>query len=364
MGDALIVDDVWFLESNVFCSSDLSVRVSWKCWSSGREGELRWELRRFLPSAGYEWHSKNTQVHRLVRECLSTWQAWWTLASCPESIFGRSRVSLQGTGDLETASAAADAEQEYWVTTQGMLVLLAHWCRKRKRIEDQRRCRCLLRMLLRQTCPPSLLSSIPVTDSEAGFCEGSPAGVICTHEGQVERSVQGAAGDPVERVATCLEEQATFVQCPRIMAHLGTVTANLSTIIASSPAAWGRDLTLERSWLPGLSETKRRRADPHLKQKVSTSSSSTSRSAAATAVAAGSLAKRQVTQWREGQLATLQATAMMRWHKKPAILSSVLDASRLGKPSREYLLHCAFDATGSCSYVFPPAVRMGFCLRQ
>ena len=130
----------------------------------------------------------------------------------------------------------------------------------------------------------------------------------------------------------------------------------IAQIIGERWPEWGTPISLvaEGIWLPGVSGKKRRRSDAHARMQVAQAPSSSSRGPAATALSTGTADGRQVARWREQLMCGAQAAAHLAF-KAPAILSTALDATRLGQPAVDMLMHVVFRSPGDCSLVLPPS---------
>ena len=112
-----------YLKLNLYCAAD----------DSGSSA-LSWELRRLMPAAGYELKAKNGQVKDICKAQKEDWARLFQLINIDlNDVYSDSfkcRLARGEAGD-------ADADQEYSITTEGMLVLLAHWGYFRRSASDK-----------------------------------------------------------------------------------------------------------------------------------------------------------------------------------------------------------------------------------
>lgn len=349
------------LEHTGIVDAGLQVAFKLKAWQDDSTGQLRWELRRILPACGYIWRNKWTRVCDYIKELLPTWTIWWSLAGLEsESCFGKSCQSVAATEGSSFQDFAA-AEQEFWCSTPALLTCLAHLCHHRRAADDKALCKGVLRSLLERTCPLGALLETGLSDmAEATKAE-------CDTEPKVHGSCpcaqnwqQGLVGVQLVSHSSCVDalvNLARLAHCKACMKHLGMMSEAIAQIIGERWLEWGTPISLVVGgvWLPGLSGKKRRRSDAHARMQVAQAPSSSSRGPAAAALSTSTADGRQIARWREQLMCGAQAAAHLAF-KTPAILSTALDATRLGQPAVDMLMHVVWRSPGYCSLVLPPSV--------
>ena len=115
---------------------------------------------------GYNFNT----IKDMVKDQLPTWTAWWTLCGLCSEHFGKSRNSLKHAG--ASMASMLDAEQEYWVSTKALLVLMVHWPRFRKNMSDKSKSSVVGISLLKKVCPRDALLALELGVVDPG-CLGS-----------------------------------------------------------------------------------------------------------------------------------------------------------------------------------------------
>jgi hypothetical protein len=352
-GSAVLLDHTGVSDAGVVVDFKL------KAWCDSN-GQLRWELRRVLPACGYHWTNKWTRVCDTVKGLLPTWTAWWSLAGLSlESCFGRSARSVASTPGTIFHELSV-AEQEFWFSTPALLTCLANQCNHRKALADKARCKGVLQSLLERTCPLDALLHARLGDmAEAtkAECDAEPKLNGSCHCCQPwQHSFVGVQLHSHRSLVDVLVNLAKLAHCKACMTHVGLVSQAIAMIIDGRRLEWGTpiSLTIEGAWMPGLSGKKRRRSDAHAREQVAQAPASSSTGSAATVLSTATADGNQVRRWRDQLMCGLQAAAHLAF-KAPAILSTALDATRLGQPAVDMLMHVVWRFPGGCSVVLPPA---------
>ena len=155
---------------------------------------------------------------------------------------GASKKSLQAKG--ADADTIAHAEQEYWVDTMALLLLLSHWSRHRKewRLRDLAQ-RCLL-AFLRTTLSESCFREIHLpTDVPAGVeCE-QPAGLSghcrcwTSYLSQLHAT---SSTDLLERAVACMTALSSEqMSCRLVCTALSRLCTDLATYVEQRVMQWG-----------------------------------------------------------------------------------------------------------------------------
>jgi hypothetical protein len=348
------------LEHTGIADAGAEVAFKLKAWQGEDTGQLRWELRRVLPACGYIWRNKWTRVCDYIKELLPTWAGWWSLAGLEfASCFGKSCQSVAATAGSSFHEFAA-AEQEFWCSTPALVVCLAHQCSHRKAVADKALCKGVLRLLLERTCPLGALLQTGLGDmaeaTKTECDEGPKVHGSCPCAQRWQQGLVAAQLVSHSSFVDALAKLAKLAHCKACMKHLGVVSEAIATIVGERWLEWGTPIGLvpEGVWLPGLSGKKRRRSDAHARLQIAQAPSSSSRGPAAIALSTGAADGRQIARWREQLMCEAQAAAHLAF-KAPAILSTALDATRLGQPAVDMLMHVAWRSPGGCSVVLPPS---------
>ena len=339
---------------------------------------MRWELRRLLPSLGYVWKSSTTKVSDTVRDQRPHWLAWWFSAGLDVATsFGQSAKSIASTPGSNMHDLV-EAEQEFWVSTPAMLTCLSHWPHHRRQVDDRKGCRTVFLMALERMIPTDVIlqGGLPKLGAAArAACHVEPvlAGT-CACVQAWEADAQASMCGSHARAAELLCSLAQMSHCQACQQHLGWCCSYLAAAADARYLVWGEPISLadDAAWMPGLSGKKRRRSDPHARGEACASTASSSVGPAAVAIGANKATSSQVSRWRGQHLCTLQASSHLAF-QTPCVLSSALDATRLGQPAVEMLLHMVVRLPTGGTTVLPPAAtslatvgtdRFWFCDRQ
>ena len=111
-------------------------------------------------------------------------------------------------------------------------------------------------------------------------------------------------------------------------------------------------------WLVGPSGTKRRRADPFLKDRVAleANAQSSSRGAGAELKAADKVSTSLQSKWTIERLCFTQAACHLSARVGSRVFHSTFDASRIGEPALDLLMHLVWSHAGQVTLPLPPAV--------
>ena len=98
-----------------------------------RSSGLRWELRRVLPGLGYG-EERNSKCCITVRDQLSAWDGELRLlGERPRDHRGPSHGSdVTRAADAAFGDPPADSEQEFWISSFGLVARWPFWRRRRK----------------------------------------------------------------------------------------------------------------------------------------------------------------------------------------------------------------------------------------
>ena len=112
--------------------------VALKAYSPQPGMPLRWELRRVKPAAGYP---ETMPTHKLVKKQKDSWFSW--MRACgwdPLHHFGYSHTAMSRK---RVDVLPADVDQEYWLSTAGLIGILSWWAVWRRNRSDRERAKAL-----------------------------------------------------------------------------------------------------------------------------------------------------------------------------------------------------------------------------
>ena len=271
--------------------------------------------------------------------------------------FGYSRQSLAQRGLSDHQLDDADAEQEYWVSTAGAVVLLLFWRSYRKSPKQKEQCAQMLRMILDRTVLADFISSMPLdgpTEEMKQLCDLGAVGSCCSClTALLAEKAWLDAPRPQQHLASLAVMLNDRRHCLACVSWMGELIRQVAGHIDGRPEQWGNKNLLKSDsiWMAGCSGSKRRRADPHMKyMAVTPGASSTSEVARSHGLARTQVALR----WEEEMLSQMRSTAILHSQGSTQTLSSCLDAARVGRPAEDYLIHLIWDHKLQATMVAPP----------
>ncbi len=358
----------FLLERTGTASDGRSVSLHWKAWTTPGSDELKWEVRRVLPTLGYEQHSEHTKVHQYVRDQHAAWRKLWELCGFePGECFGRSRHSIAHGASADGADAQ-DPEQEYWLSTRGLLGCLSFWHRHRRELAAKRVVEAAFRLFLEHACDADSLLGVliaaPAAEVEEACSEAPQSQGRCACLSSLIRK-HGAAGGrcgtgvharAVDALTSLLAE---YAHCPACTGHFSQLVTQIAACTDSSVESWGNAelLVASSAWLPGVAGTKRRRADPHLKELAARAAVERKEGKASGQLSAASSTVRG---WDAQRICASLATGHIHF-RLPQVVSSAFDAARIGRPAQELLLHCLWHHADAGALILPPAASRSGC---
>eukprot|EP00971_Amphidinium_carterae_P350131 6491398-Amphidinium_carterae.2 len=330
------------------------VSACWKGWC--RDGStLRWEVRRLLPACGYMSSAKQTEGAKLK----DNWPVWknhlHTLGlAAPGVDFGDSKRA-----SMKRAAASTEQQEElHWFSTKALLGFLLYLSKNKGDRVGKARNAALLDGLLLNTLDAEdarLLVAEPYLDEHRRLCRRFvPESECCPHSLEIrteDRPPQTSLS------AFLLEGFLSWDQCMGHQAWLKHVLDRIAMAIENNVDAFAdyEYHTTSEAFLMGPSGKKRRVLDPHLKSWANQQVAATNQPSHSYAVRALANVNKSIgTSWRQEDLSILRA-AMHVHFRNPLSVAVVLDASRIGRPSKELLcgvVHMS-DCAGSHA-VLPP----------
>ena len=168
--------------------------IVWKCVARGEDQRLRWEIRRILVSNDYKLSGAYSQPDDVISsqlpKCLREFEK---LRLAPSAAFWRSMHSLKmrGASDNEVLGA----EQEFWLSSDGLIVVLLFMMAHRRGIDKRDLSRACLEAFLASCVEADAFRALPWgTPSLASLqlCgEGMNASGWCCHAAEVVPHMQG-----------------------------------------------------------------------------------------------------------------------------------------------------------------------------
>ena len=217
-----------------------------KAYSVDDDEKLRWELRRLLPAAGYEMSAKNGQVDDILRTQKRVFLALLDLLCLPGAQhFGESQHSLRVRHELCVSKAA---DQEWWVSTEAMLALIAFYGSFRRSTAQKQRCKLLLGWICEATLDLThAWETRLVPDGFVARCTWRLDGQgHCAHVDAVLANLPArpTAGrhDEVSDLAAELSawmEAPHATKCRAIGSHIGSIFRVLAENIEARVGTWG-----------------------------------------------------------------------------------------------------------------------------
>ena len=317
-----------------------------------------------MPAVGFEEKTKYTELCVTIRRCLPIWQQWWELAffTYQDQNYGRSMHSqVQRKTPLKQW---VDVDQEYWFSTRALLILFCGWRLHRRPREWRQVAHAVFLHILEACCPRDALASLDITDvsdRSSVLCSEVADGALCIHLQRWLDLVSTLDGHCIFRkVADAVSNLFTLSACGACGKHLGDLAMAIADIIDSSTACWD-DTTdtpenTEGIWLLGRNG-KRRRADPHIKFDVQTSKDTLSNGGGTAALlrVRHKASKLSTSQWPTQWLSQVQAACHLT-ARTTQVFHSALDASKLGEPALEVLLHLMWSSVSRQCLPLPPQV--------
>ena len=353
------MDQAWLLEGQLTLKNGTQSPYSLKAWKSVATGRMRWELRRLLIACGYQSTSKHTSCCAHVREQQDYWKgalsAWGVDV---DEHFSRSRHALSLRGDISAANEG-DTEQEYWVSTIGVFVLLVFWQSYRKTAQCKDLCMLMCNMVANRCADPATCSTLvsqPPGEAIQSRCDRQVSNGCCSCMTKLlqERPWDMPTASPQEQLVALLRVLNDARHCLACVGWLTKLSCVIAEHIDQRAEQWGNRnlLKSEGIWIEGTTGAKRRRADAHMKyQAVMAGATHTSAVARQHGLANTSVALR----WEEEALSQLRSTSILAASASSrGVVSSCLDAARIGRPAQDFLIHLLWDHTIGATIVAPP----------
>ena len=149
--------------------------VALKAWSAIPGEPPKWELRRLAPACGYD-NCKLRDLAKGQSTATRLWQSWSADVGLEWNMhYGASAASASQAAAAVQNPEPAKAEQEYWLSTPGMLGMLLFWHSYRRESGHRQRVQAVSQWALQETVSPEIdfqLQRIPADLAQR--CQGEP----------------------------------------------------------------------------------------------------------------------------------------------------------------------------------------------
>ena len=270
------------------------------------------------------------------------WSQWLAEMGLERDMhMGKSRRSVrQQTRELE---AAARAEPEHWLSTTGLVLFLGIWQDQRRAVSDRQDTQTFFAHLLQKTCGQADLDRLLGEQLPASvfmLCqEGAVGGGACACLAQALQTSKPDASAGTLMATRIQSLTRRRGDCPACASAWSSLIKRVATSMDANREVWGNFDT--PSWkVPELPQGRKRRTHDHFQREAA----SKLRKVSATREHS-ELEKRGVK--RQSLQSRLRCQGVR-------IINSCFDASRVGTPAVEMLLHVA--KAGSAALILPPVV--------
>lgn len=341
------------------------VVVVWKAWASGAEREsLRWELRRIVPDLGWT-ETHHTPLHKHLQVVIAQVSGLASHVGWDSTtIVGKSRQALVSSGANE--ALLEDAEAVAWVSTAGLLMLLANCYERKRAIADRQKAGLIAKLLLESCVHADAVGAdarVP-QPSTAVLCQKEPveSGLCsCAQKALAKGIMPDPAGASPQAFAfEVLLHAFRARSCDALKRWTRDLAEQLAAQIDAHVANWG-DFEWHRSSAAVLqSRARPRRVDPHARAYV-LSEGVRQGQVATVGQAANSMHSvdgSTAVKWREGEMCAYRACCMLALRSSP-ILCLAFDAARVGRPAKDILVAVLSAPLENRHCVLPPQVSCG-----
>lgn len=327
--------------------------MTWKAWSAEPGDPLMWEMRRVCPSMRFT--VDRTPLHRIIKKQLPKWRALWEdMGWEDKDVFGMSGRSM--IGGAKGAQELLGLQQEFWVSTAGLLAVLVDGATARKAVGDREFLVWLGRLFLEKTGPQEGQGvAMMIAADAAEQCHKEPrqeGHCICvqrflTQECDEVGHFQFSTWDKLLLVAK-------HKGCKAICLSFGRALADLAGAIDHRASVWGVFEWVQTKDAQIQGPKRRRRMDHHLRTFITHRGVFGDRHKNS-AEAARSVPGAPVNVFRlqEKELAIMRA-GMLLGFADVSSLHLCWDGVRLGNPAKEFLLGAVSDPAKNLHAVLPP----------
>ena len=252
-------------------------------------------------------------------------------------------------------------EQEYWVSTHCVIVAFMYWSAHRRTHKQSIVLDAWL-AFLHTTVAANFVDSVSLDEpsaAHAALCDRRGENLRCPCVDEALALFE-ADGTPQRQLQSAMLALYSFQHCKACTSWLGHIIQRTSTHIEVSRGDWGDEELLKSPdiWVAGRAN-KRRRANPYMKDAAINRSD-----LAPTTIASNlKLAKVSTTQrWLIEFLAEKRTACLAMSKGFDGVLSSALDAARVGRPAQDFLAHTRLDHNTERLMCAPPMVPPAYVL--
>jgi hypothetical protein len=345
--------------------SGAALQGDWKCWTPVASQSLKWELRRLLPSLGYDLTKTHGRVCDRVRDMKWRWIGLLNHMSFQvvSEHFGESAHALQQRTDVPR-HVLDHAEQEFWVSTPMLvLVLLDVRCSAHSAI----RCEAaeLLLVMLCERCVDaeflenSALLGLP--DDVADKCAEDVVDTFCACWRSARNSIRALTeGIPQRQLARILMAMYDQLACASTSAWLASTLRKVGKHIDERVQVWGKFDWHKTSVAAIVNRSTGRhlRVDFHAKQFVlrRTLEQGQASTPSQAARCMDGITPSQVVHWIRREMADFQATSHICFNGAEDV-ALVYDAARIGQPAKEMCCGMLRNLRSKENIGLPPQVH-------
>ena len=330
-------------------ASGQKVDLSWKCSRHASPdgaglAEARWEFRRVLSSLGGQ-----LEPHIIIKDQKFILpQVFKSLGlDFAQHVLPSRHALAQKAGRNKVQSAGA-SEQEWVITTAGIVVLLHHWGLTRKRVSDRGTAQLVCQAFFEGCIDPGVAKSFALAlgAHHLQLCGAGAKDGACWHATGFASKVAAATGSPQHLANQALQLASTqSATCPALAAHAKSllqavvhhIHVHLDQVLKEDILKHATDLELFAK------SGKRRRIDEDLRQALVTEAhrKGLGWSSGTIAKCKGICARATATRMDTELLRQYKASGHLLMASGLRSLTISLDCSRLGNPADDVLL-CAW----------------------
>ena len=260
----------------------------------------------------------------------------------------------------------ASAEQEWWVSTPMLLVLLVDLEATRRRVNDRELAHTLLEKLLEATfpaeaaseCNPWRFSAQVLEECAEDELDGECEHVRSLQAGFRQRAEQES---PQAFLASAIATLYAHRYCSAVAQQVGAIAEQVASGMERDASHWG-DSDWHRSRVANLTcRARSRRVDPHVREYVLRQGLEQGHGTTPGQLAKGTAAvhRSQAVQHREQEMSAYRASSVLSFERSQ-VISVCCDAARLGRPAREILLGaCSAPACDDSRHCILPPQAIG-----
>lgn len=328
---------------------------------------LKWEFKWFLSDCGYEDKGKM----RAWRHLHDNWNRWKTALTTfgfdVSSCMGRSRHAVSKTPGAE--QDLQNCEQDHWILTGALIALLAWWAQYRRQLDVKERVSLLGRLFCERALPAaSALEHCFLCPPAASLVKCKKEPVIegrCACMQHFSQSAAPLVGcSPQHTFFLKLRHLTKGLFCEAIRDWVMSTIAAAAAAIDEDTASWADWDWQTTSAAQIMSGNKKRRIDYHLKKyvlQVVVEDGKCKTSARGVRLAGCDPA--QGVRWVHEEASAYRASTWLTFSKSLQI-SLAVDASRIGKPAKDYLVAAISDVQRNLHGVLPPQVSRDLCFTR